>query len=199
MGKKSGKGSAYERALCKRLSMWWTDGKRDDVFWRTSGSGARATVRWSHGKRTAGHYGDVGAVDEIGIPLVSLITIEVKRGYRESHFGFAFDAEPHAAQKPWEAFVQQARDSARQAGTPHWLLVHKRDRAQALVFMPVALARALVLTQVCPALVMRSRLRLHDVRRQVVVFSTSLDALLANVTPNQIKRLYENEQQGQSK
>jgi len=39
------KGSSFEREICTILSKWWTNNERDDVFWRTAGSGARATTR----------------------------------------------------------------------------------------------------------------------------------------------------------
>lgn len=38
------KGSAFERKLCVLFSLWVTDGKRKDVFWRSAMSGGRATV-----------------------------------------------------------------------------------------------------------------------------------------------------------
>lgn len=44
------KGSVFEREICKALGRWWTDGERDDIFWRTAGSGARATCRLERGK-----------------------------------------------------------------------------------------------------------------------------------------------------
>ena len=39
---KAYKGSEFEREMCKCLSLWWTDSKRDDVFWRSAQSGGRA-------------------------------------------------------------------------------------------------------------------------------------------------------------
>jgi len=39
------KGGEFERDISRFLSRWWTYGERDDVFWRTSASGARATTR----------------------------------------------------------------------------------------------------------------------------------------------------------
>ena len=67
------KGSQFERTVCKDLSLWWTKGKRDDVFWRTSGSGARAKTRSKTGEKTFGQYGDVQATDPIGQPLICLL------------------------------------------------------------------------------------------------------------------------------
>ena len=79
------KGSDFERTICKELSQWWSreeeKKERDDVFWRTAGSGARATVRQKQGKDTSASYGDVTSIDPIGYPFVSLFLLEIKRGY----------------------------------------------------------------------------------------------------------------------
>lgn len=39
----SAKGSSFEREFCKKLSLWVSDGKDPDIFWRTAGSGSMAT------------------------------------------------------------------------------------------------------------------------------------------------------------
>ena len=76
-----GKGSSFERTMCKEFSLWWTNKERDDVFWRTSQSGGRATQRAKSGKRTSDSYGDMMAVDEDGKPLTKFILTEFKKGY----------------------------------------------------------------------------------------------------------------------
>ena len=78
------KGSEFEREFCKDLSLWWTDQERDDIFWRSSNSGGRATVRAKVGRTTAGQYGDVAAIDFDGLPLLELMTMELKRGYSKN-------------------------------------------------------------------------------------------------------------------
>ena len=65
-----GKGSSYEREICRLLSLWWTEGVSDDYFWRTAGSGAMAKTRSKVGKKTHGHYGDIQAVHPDGEPLI---------------------------------------------------------------------------------------------------------------------------------
>ena len=80
----AGKGSQFEREICKTLSRWWTqdiENPRDDVFWRTSQSGGRATERMKKGKTTAYSYGDVTMVDPIGQPFIDSCLLELKRGY----------------------------------------------------------------------------------------------------------------------
>lgn len=72
--KSSQKGGAFEREISKVLSWWLTKGERDDVFWRSAGSGAKATVT---GKVT--QAGDLCAVDSLGEPFLSMFIVECKR------------------------------------------------------------------------------------------------------------------------
>lgn len=75
------KGGSYENEIAKRLSLWFTDGKRDDVFGRSDGSGSRFTSRLKKGKKTANQHGDITFTDAIGEPLIAIWSIEVKTGY----------------------------------------------------------------------------------------------------------------------
>src|SRR5262245_49693460 len=82
---KAGKGGNYEREFAKRLSRWWSGGRRSDIFWRTAGSGNRATIGHKRGRSTYGSYGDICAIDPIGSPLLDVVTISLKNGYRNTH------------------------------------------------------------------------------------------------------------------
>lgn len=75
------KGSGYERNICKKLSLWWSNEKKDDIFWRTSQSGGRATQRMKSGCTTENSSGDACYLDAVGKPLVDLVCIEMKKGY----------------------------------------------------------------------------------------------------------------------
>lgn len=75
------KGGAFEREICKRLSLWWSEGKRDDIFYRTSASGARWTARKKAGKSTANEHGDMGYTDPSGKKLCDRWIVEMKTGY----------------------------------------------------------------------------------------------------------------------
>ena len=85
MGTKSKKGGGFEREMCKLLSLWWSHNKRDDIFWRTAGSGGRATVRRKQGLRTADSAADMMASHESGKPLTNACLFEMKRGYSDKH------------------------------------------------------------------------------------------------------------------
>lgn len=75
------KGGSFEREVGVLLSWWWTDGKRDDIFGRSDGSGSRFTVRKKAGKDTANQGGDICFTDSIGEPLIKKWSIECKTGY----------------------------------------------------------------------------------------------------------------------
>lgn len=53
------KGGKFERQISKRLSLWLSSGERDDMFWRTHGSGSRYTIRNKKDIDTEGQDGDI--------------------------------------------------------------------------------------------------------------------------------------------
>lgn len=132
------KGSVFERQVCGDLSRWWTHGERDDVFWRTAGSGGRATTRQQRGKQTAGGHGDIAAVDPIGEPLMRAFCFELKRGYSRDTVHHVIDRPDRAAEQVWEAFVAQAAASAEGAGSVSWAIIAKRDRREAMLWLPAS-------------------------------------------------------------
>lgn len=122
------KGPDYEREFCTRLSLWWTGGKQDDVFWRSQGSGGRASSRAKRGRATVGQHGDVAATQPIGEPLIDLMTIELKRGYSEYTVQDMLDRADKNAQQEWERFFYQCITSHEEAGSFAWFMVTRRDR-----------------------------------------------------------------------
>ncbi len=138
------KGTPFEREMCRLLSEWWTGGKRDDIYWRTDGSGGRATNRAKKGKQTANSVGDVGALDPYGQPLLDLAVIELKRGYPSSTCVAALDRNPKIVlsdrtwKATWEGWVEKVRLEAIQGGVPFWWIIHRRDRRLAMLFFPKA-------------------------------------------------------------
>jgi hypothetical protein len=86
MGSKS-KGGNFERETAVALSLWWTQGERDDIFWRTQNSGGRSTMRSKQRKETEGQYGDIAATDPSGKLLLDNWCIECKTGYASSKKG----------------------------------------------------------------------------------------------------------------
>ncbi len=137
------KGSDFERWVCTQLGLWWTDGKRDDVFWRTSTSGARATVRARRGKQTANQHGDVAAVDPIGSPLTDLLMIEIKRGYSADTVQDVLDRREGSKPGTLAGWFEKAEADSKVAERFGWLLISKRDRREPIAWMPFRVAKRL--------------------------------------------------------
>jgi len=188
-----GKGSSFERAICKELSTWWTNYEREDVFWRTSGSGARATTRSKSGQRTFGQYGDVQATDPIGQPLIDLCTIEIKKGYSREPFGNLVEHSTHATPKlcAFSDFIRQVQKDARYAGSHSWLLITKRDIRTTMIFMPVKLYNVL---SIRTPLLKKSEcvyIKYRDVGNKLrMVIGMPLSQFFIAVKPHHIKELY---------
>jgi len=73
-----GKGSGFERQICRELSLWWTQDRgqqRDDIFWRNR---LRRTTKTPSAEA---QLGDIKADDPIGSPLTEVFNIELKTGY----------------------------------------------------------------------------------------------------------------------
>jgi hypothetical protein len=73
------KGAAFERQICKQLSLWMSHNKREDLFWRSAMSGGRATLLTKQGRCASAQEGDISAIHNQGMPLTALFVIECKR------------------------------------------------------------------------------------------------------------------------
>lgn len=134
MGRGKGKGSQYERDMCRVLSTWWNG--QDDTFWKTQGSGNRATVRAKAGKRTRGQYGDVCAVDHRGVKLLKICIISIKRGYAGCAISDLLDQSWTFGEPLFSTWIREAIRDQQSAGVPFWMIITKRDKREAMVFMP---------------------------------------------------------------
>lgn len=140
------KGFPFEREICKILSLWWTqdeDPPREDVFWRTAGSGGRATNRHKKGKTTKNADGDICATDPDGQPLIDLIHIEVKRGYNRATVADLLDASEHAKEQQYVQWINKAVKACEVSKVPFWVIIHKRDRRETMITMEGRLAEIL--------------------------------------------------------
>lgn len=131
----SSKGSSFERDICKQLSRWWTEEARDDVFWRTAGSGGRATNRAKTGQQTAGAYGDISFTDPIGADLLKICCFELKRGYGQWCVLDLIDRKPDAKPCTPVLFWRQAVKSAADANVRHPIVIFRRDQKQTAVMV----------------------------------------------------------------
>ena len=188
---KSGKGSTYEREMCRTLSLWWSDQERDDLFWRSSNSGGRATSRSRRGKATYGQHGDVAAVDPIGAPLTNAFTIEIKRGYSRYSIFDVIDKPSTSAMQHYEEWIDQAAGTSNRAGTWSWLLITRADRREALVTLPTSAYDELRILGAWQDLPMPSlRLRFvpysHVTRFYLTILR--LDAFLEGLRPEMVQQ-----------
>lgn len=89
MVKASDKGGSFERLVCEKLSRWVLPASDRTLFWRSSMSGGRVTVRRGRGKADADQSSDLCAVAPEGNALCSVFTIECKH-YKTLNLPSAF-------------------------------------------------------------------------------------------------------------
>lgn len=186
------KGGDFERTVAKQLSLWWSKGLggevRDDIFWRTSQSGGRATQRFKSGKNTYGSQGDIASVDPVGEPLIKLFTIELKRGSSHGSPGDLLDFKADNLAHPWMKCLIQTIRSHKQAKSPGWMMVCRRDHRQAVACIASSVYRHFTQRdQICPRA--RFILPIGDDREDFVV--VLLEDFLSTVTPKEIIRVLE--------
>ena len=135
---KSNKGGQFERDIARTLSLWWTNGERDNVFWRSSMSGGRATVRARKGQNTNYLAGDLTATDPIGAPLIESTVIELKRGYKRWCILDLVDSKKPSS-SVLASFLDQVEEELKQAKVKSFLLICKRDGRDAIVIVPIGI------------------------------------------------------------
>jgi len=188
-----GKGSQFEREVCKILSLWWTDGKREDVFWRTAGSGARATQRNKIGKKTFGQDGDVQATDPIGQPLIDLCSIEIKRGYSKNTIFDILDKPKKAKLQIYEQFINQSCKENKNSGAIYWMLITRRNRRETIVFIPYWFFKELKALN--PLIHLETHLRFNG---SYCIYALKLNSFLNIITPRNIKTMIKGRNCGKS-
>jgi len=140
------KGSQNERDKCREWSLWWSNGldikpPRDDIFWRSAGSGARARLRRNIGHTVHQGYGDMIAEDSIGQPLIDVCTFEFKKGYRDLSLLSCIDSKQKTPRLV--SFLKQVEADAREKGN-HPVLVFQRDYRDAVICITTVLYNLIV-------------------------------------------------------
>jgi hypothetical protein len=128
------KGGQFERSMCTLYGLWWTEGSRDDIFWRTSGSGARATTRGRSGKKTADQTGDMTYIDPVGKPLIDAFCFEFKFYRTYDMLGVL---QPVNENVDWVQFWAKCYDDAMSVARRPFL-VTKRNRGALLGWVTAA-------------------------------------------------------------
>ena len=123
-----GKGGAFERLICVLLSLWVSDGKRRDLFWRSAMSGGRATRGRARGEDLAHQAGDLSAVHPWGHRLTDTFFIECKF-VRNLQFDRLLFGEGLLAQF-WKTAIEQASNHKRSP-----MVIAKENRGDIVVLM----------------------------------------------------------------
>lgn len=126
MGK--GKGSLFERLVCKKLTKWVTLKEDPLIFWRSASSGAHATQKNKAGKKSK-MYGDIMAIDSQGEFLTDKFVIECKN-YKTYDLE-KFLVEDKGNIRDW--WVQVCNDAEK--ANKHPLLIFKRNCFQPMIMM----------------------------------------------------------------
>jgi hypothetical protein len=102
------KGSAFEREICKKLSLWVSSNERDDLYWRSAMSGGRASVQFKKGKTNKTQVGDITAIDSEGEILTNNWIIECKT-YQNLHIDSLFFGTPksNSLLEYWDVLCKQ--------------------------------------------------------------------------------------------
>lgn len=145
MAKGAHKGSAFERKICKQLSLWMSRGTRGDLLWRTAGSGARATTARKKGQIIQGD-GDIIAVDRSACWLTDSILLELKH-YRDlqvlySLFNDAFLDPLNTITPKLLRFWLDTVDKAREANK-FPVMVYKENQRPTMILLYTHLYREL--------------------------------------------------------
>lgn len=194
------KGSSFERKICKDLDKWITgeEDPEESIFWRSTTSGARATVRARKGKRTHGQSSDITNIHPRGKYLLQLMVLELKRGINKAVLNDLVDRQKRSKQTTIEEFFQKAKAACKNSKSFAWAIIHQRDRRNALIYFPDRLMRALVNAgsfpePICPFVTLDTYFRekqegkKRTVRQLVCI--TTLKKFLECVTPDTVKAL----------
>lgn len=103
------KGASFERRICKMLSLWVSNRKKQDLFWRSAMSGGRATLGLAKGQYHSRQAGDICAVAPEGHYLTNHFYVELKHLKRLCLDQFFLLGKGPLA-RFWEIAQEQASD-----------------------------------------------------------------------------------------
>jgi hypothetical protein len=182
------KGSQFERDVARTLSLWWSGGEDDFLFWRTDTSGGRATSRAKKGLKTKGRCGDLCAIDGRGEALTSLVTIELKRGYNKLTPIDLIDGGTGLSDaRSFAGFVKQATAAADRAGTPYWMVIHRRDGRTSVCYFPSALFSKLIRSGAFPGDFPATKVKYGEAKKIESVVAVTLQDFVRKVKPKHVE------------
>ena len=159
------KGSSFERKVAKELSLWWSHGERQDIFYRTHSSGAIGTI---HNKTTKGNYstecGDIMAIDPVGQAFTDVFTLELKRGYQYDIIDFLHPTKKNMLFKFWS----QVEADRKKSGSMFSMLILKQDRKPTLVMIT---SECLSVLCMCNNSIAKKRISLRENNSLFLIFN----------------------------
>lgn len=111
------------------LSLWLSSGQRDDLLWRTSMSGGRATIRFRKGLSTVSHDGDLSSIDPLSAAFTRRFHLECKF-YKDLQIASAFLKEKGCLYQFWGDLRALCRQRKKQP-----MLIAKENKAPAFVMV----------------------------------------------------------------
>lgn len=135
------KGSAFERLICKELSLWISSSARADIFWRSAMSGGRATVAAKQGIILKAQAGDISPITALGEALLNLFVVECKH-YQNLDVFSGIVNETGSLYKFWMTVKAQA-----EVFDKHAMLIGKQNNMPTIVLLDDMSLPVLSLTQ----------------------------------------------------
>ena len=153
--KSKSKGNRFEISTAKGLSLWISNGKRDDLIFHSSSSGARATTRSKSNQDTANSCGDLCYLDAIAEPYMRDYLWEIKCGYtpkikkkkdkngnvkfirssgKKISLADLLDGWGNKKSKPLLIeWLDKAKKEAKDHEKKHFIIIYQRDRKDACI------------------------------------------------------------------
>jgi len=130
------KGAQFERDVAVGLSKWASSGTREDLFWRSSMSGGRATVGRKKGKELIAQAGDLSAIHPLGAPFLDKFLVEMKF-YKDLQYAGILTGTGYLV-KFWNSTVTEANNYKK-----HPMLIAKQNQKPIVIFLQVRGLRVL--------------------------------------------------------
>jgi len=185
-----GKGDDFERDQCRFLSLWWTKGARDDIFWRNR---RHRTIKDPTGRH---QLGDITALQPEGIPFVEIFNVELKTGYSKTKKGKrvknipwdVLDLIDHTGSEPQDPVLlrfweQTYKDASLSKRLP--LLIFKRDYHVPVVCIEEGTLRSLI-----PRLEEPSYPRVQFSRDDIALVMFREEHFFSWLTPEVVKEIH---------
>ncbi len=102
------KGGEWERQVCRKLSLWISEGQSDDLLWRSAMSGGRATIGLAKGIKRGSQAGDISAVTSLGEQFIGVFIVECKF-YKDLQVLQGICKDTGLLYQFWSTLVEQAR------------------------------------------------------------------------------------------